>query len=282
MTTNGPRFLERTRDEFLKDLRDSFGERSGAFTEDLRVLLFEMWVRARSRPPFPEHRPEPTDEMKQAELEVRLWTAFSNISSRKNMELALEFVLAVQRSITTGAGIIRLDKAEALNLTLDPGAELDQEAFAKMLDQVLKLEGAGLEKLHDGVMHQVELKFGGTGVVAPSVWVPVFQHVDTGVRSGIDVLGSERHIAEQIDTLLVHDGANWLFPNPKPVHTYDNNSHVKLFVDGVVVPNSAMTWHNGFDTDRGCQLIEGVQVPSGHPGSQVRAVYSTVLKEYGT
>jgi hypothetical protein len=52
-------FLEETKEQFLDGLRTCFGEGGDEwFSGELRVILFELWVRAHSRPSFPVPKPE--------------------------------------------------------------------------------------------------------------------------------------------------------------------------------------------------------------------------------
>ena len=313
MATNGPLFLKRTRTEFLEDLKDSFGEKSEVFTDELRALLFEMWVRARSRPPFPVHRPEPTDEMKQAELMGLLTPLLKDLATTPGAgDFRRALAQVVKQTITTGQGITRFDREDTLNLQLDPTAQefMDQEKFAKHLDKVLRLE-PGLTKYHDTALHQVELELvpvpGSSsgipklepgletdedqdrlkerlekfGVLAPLSWVPVFQHEETGARAGIDVPSLERQLPRELERWLVFDGCNWLFPHPKPVYTYDECTHVRLWVDGIDQLNSMCLWQHSTNADINSEAIDGVMIPGSVSSSQVRAVYTTVLKEYG-
>lgn len=317
MATNGPLFLKRTRSEFLEDLKDSFGDKSDGFTDELRVLLFEMWIRARSRPPFPVHRPEPTDEMKQAELMELLTPLLKNLSSRPGTgDFRRALVQVVQQSITVGQGITRFDNSEGVELKLDLIAQelqktLDQAQFAEQLDKVLRLE-PGLAKYHDPIAGQVELELQPNsspnaaglsellpgvdsdedqvrlktrleklGVLAPSNWLPVFQHTDTGARAGVDVPALERQVPRELETWLVYDGSHWLFPHPKPIYTYDECTHVRLLVDGVDQLNSSCMWQYVYDSDRYNDLIQCVMIPGSSGSSQVKAVYTTILKEYG-
>jgi hypothetical protein len=316
MARNGERFLERTREEFLEDLVNSFGERSDEFGGELKVLLFELWVRARSRPPFPVHRPEPTDDMKQEEFEARLATALAQVSSSSSTELQHEFVKSIQRSITVGQGITRNDQMTCLSLHLDPArpAAIDQRQFSELLDKSLRLEGDGLEKWLDPANNQLELglKLKGAsgaagipeldelahpdgndedqrrltrrldklGLVPPADWMPVFQHRDTGVRAGLDVGMGTRYFTKSVETYLVYDGLSWKFPTPKPLHTYDGNLHIRLWVDNVEQMNSACTWSDIYDHDLFKQVVEAVTIPAAMNTSQVRAVYTTITSEY--
>lgn len=263
MAKTGPRFLEHTRHEFLDDLMNAFGEKSDNFTEDLKVLLFELWVRARSRAPFPEHRPEPTEEMKQAEFRKRFSDMLQEAVAPS--EIGHTFIKAVQRSITVGAGIVRFDGDGALNLQLDPTyAALYQSSFADMLNQVLKTEGI-LQKSHDL----------GTNEVTVSV---------SRVRAAFDAADEKHLVRQQVDTMLTHDGAHWLLPNPKPVNTPDKCPHVQLWVDGVKQDNDQRTWLSEFQWSTGLFVVGQVFIPTAVTPyvDQVRATYSTVVKEYGT
>jgi hypothetical protein len=320
MARDGERFLERTRLEFLEDLMGSFGERSDDFGSELKVLLFEMWVRARSRSPFPEQRPEPTDDMKQAEFDARLATALASINTTlENPEFQREFVKSVQRTITVGQGITRNDKPECLALHLDPTRPpaIDQKQFSELLDKSLRLEGKGLDKWLDTGLDQVELEFKlenasadaagipeldefaleqdetqkrlvkrleKLGVMPPAEWVPVFQHRDSGVFAGIDVVSNQKFYQRNVETYLFYDQSLmlWQFPNPKPIYTYDDCPHIRMWIDGVEQMNSMVTWTNTYDNDIHKQVVENATIPNAMSSSSVKAVYTTFSTEYGS
>lgn len=316
MARDGERFLERTRHEFLEDLTSSFGERSDDFGAELKVLLFEFWIRARSRAPFPQHRPEPTDEMKQDEFEARLTTALANSSAARNTELRAEFVKSVQGSITVGEGITRNDQVTSLSLLLDSNHHLaGQVRFAQQLDECLVLDGVGLEKRLDPHAGEVwlELKLPANavgaaipeidefdlepdddqkrltkrleklGLMPPGDWVPVFQHRDSGVRAGIDVTSNQHHFQRTVETLLFYDETttNWKFPSPKPLYTYDDCPHVRLWVDGVEQMNGSCLWSESYDSSLFKQVVDDVCIPGATSCSSVRAVYTTLSTEHG-
>lgn len=313
MDENGSRFLERTRRQFLEDLSGTFGERSDSFGDELKVHLFELWVRARSRPPFPEHRPEPTDEMKQVEFESRLVNALGRTSSYRAPVVHAELVKAVQACITTGDGITRHDESDSLELRLDPTRNaMDQHEFARQLDATLKVDGVGIGRNYDpGVgelwlelrpdkvpggaasipeydelggrdddQRRLEKRLRALGLGVPPNWLPAFVHEETGVLAGIDVPGNATYRSHSVETLLAHDGMRWLFPAPRPLYTFDSCPHVRLWVDGIEQSNHDCTWTYTLD-DQSRQVVEAVDLPLASAGSRVRVAYHTIHKEFG-
>lgn len=316
---DGPRFLERTKAQFLEDLAGAFGERSEAFTSDLKVLLFELWVRARSRPPFPDAKPEPPEEMKQAEFEKRLSAALTNAENYDNLELAQDLVHLVQRTIVVGDGLTRDNSSSALEISLDPEAvqwERSKTKFAELLEQVLIPDGQHLEKRLDHASGHLYLDFNlpanavgaaipdiaehgpddddqerlekrlrKLGVLAPYDWIPVMQHKDSGQRAALDILGgaSEKYLQHTVETLLVYDNALmvWRFPNPRPLYTYDDCLHVRLWVGAVEQANSLCTWNSTYDSGQMKTVVETVQIPGTDQDDTVKASYTTMTVEIG-
>lgn len=302
MDGNGPLFLERTKLQFLEDLTESFGDRATSFSDELRVLLFEMWVRARSRPPFPVHRPERPDVQKQAEFEEQLVRALHFVLSVPDLKTAFATALGACLDVD-GTSIVKTDLGSSVELKT---GDTDPLKFAETLNWCLQV-GDNLHKWHDDNIGQVTVsqlvapevteapedkgdgdsqdtlsqKLEALGVFGPPGWVPVYQEEHTGVRVALDPSDSAKYEAEVVDTLLVRSSTSgaWVFPHPRPLYRLGDYDHIEIWVDGEL-QTLTTGWDSGPGPD-GREVVTEVFIGAALDTSRVRARYPTTERTYG-
>jgi len=254
---DGHRLLEAARDQFVRDMEASFGERWAEFSEELCGMLFELWSRAKVGEPLPwlqeEHEQLLVDRL------VRLFKDHPGLRAA-----------AVHDTLTAGSGLLVSWSSHGQHLDLDQvnGGGIPKYATGEPVEIQQNLRER-LEQL--GLAPHGSLPGGYDG------YLPVLLDQATGEIGGYSY--GTFFVLETVHTSLeTSDGIYWAFPDPKPGYSsYAHQPHVHLLVDGEPEWNEHCTWNMQTNVD-GRDVISSVGPSTAVSTSTVTAVYTAIKR----